>query len=334
MAAVDLDKYKEHFADRIATRLLTQEFPDVYEVSSSGIFEIQMRGRLEYGRGGPKFETTLKALQDAGVIKGYSKRDVNHPSFYSKPDYRYFIEVIPEWYEEYAKAIETKPEFEIQKTVTTYDCGRKEEKVAIEKDGYLSIDSFKAGGTIHILNHMDEYDFILEKRTGHNKRVGNWTRKAMKCFPKGERGELAKEIFNAHVEAYLKEHFEWIVKLVFGIKENIINQNHPYIHGYVSDFNKPEECTIEKIKDRIDWTIEGITYFQKVLPVLEEIQQAFEQHENSDIFAKGLKLFKAYLEECYPCHLDDEDEDLKQLAQWMMLGKHEGQPTKVTTDVA
>jgi hypothetical protein len=332
-AYVDLPKYRKHLAGCVAERLIKNHFTEVYKKVSDP-FEVIMGSRLEYGRGGPKFETTLKALQNAGVIWQYNRQDLNAYNFYAKADYRYFIKVVPEWYEEYAKTIETEPKFELQKTIKEYGKSGAKERAVTEKDGYREVISFEPGETIYILNHLDDYDFIPTQRSYNNKRLGIFIRKYMMCYPKAQRGDLARDVFDAHVEKYLKKHFEWIVKLVFGIEEDVINRNHPHLSSYITNFNDPNKFTKEKVEDRICSAIEGILYYQKVLPVLKKIKKGFDQFDGTDIFAEGLKRFREYLEECYPCHLEDEDEDLKQLAQWMMYGKHEGQPTKVQMNVA
>lgn len=335
-AYVDLPRYQKHFAGAVARCLIKEKFPEIYgDRNTSDPFEVIMGGRLEYGRGGPKFETTLTALKNAGIIWQYDRRDLNNYHFYGKADYRYFIKVVPEWYEKYAKTIETEPQFELKKTIEVPGkYGGKEKRAATELDGYREVVSFEPGETIYVLNHLDDYELVPITKSFNNKHYGSTTRSYMMCYPKAQRGDLAKDVFDAHVEEYLKKHFEWIVKLLFNIDEDVINKDRPHISGYVASFDDPEKCTKERVERRIEEVKTGIAYFQKVLPVLQEIQQAFEKHEDSDIFAEGLKLFKEYLEECYPCHLEDKDEDLKQLAQWMLYGKHEGQPTKVVSDVA
>lgn len=332
-AYVDLPKYRKHLAGCVARNLIKNHFAEVYEKVSDP-FKVIMRSRLEHGRGGPKFETTLNALQNAGVIWQYNRQDLNANHFYGKADYQYFIKIVPKWYEEYAKTIETEPTFELQKTIKEYGRYGFKKRAATEKDGYKEVISFEPGETIYILNHLDDYEFISTQRSYSNRRVGTVTRNYMMCYPKAQRGDLAKDVFDAHVEEYLKKHFEWIVKLVFGIEENVINREHPHLSSYIADFDDPDKFTKEKVEDRICSAIEGILYYQKVLPVLREIKKGFDVFEGTDIFAEGLKRFREYLEECYPCHLEDEDKDLKQLAQWMMYGKHQGQPTKVEINVA
>ena len=96
---MDLQKYEEHFAGGIASRLLKQMFPDVYpNIKVSDTFHFQMYGRLEHGRGGPKMETILKELASRGIITPYyEKRDVNS-NWRGKPEYRWFMNVVEDWF--------------------------------------------------------------------------------------------------------------------------------------------------------------------------------------------------------------------------------------------
>lgn len=326
MATVDFLRYQEYIVGCVATILLKQKFKESYPTEENkDPFNINMRSRLEHGRGGPKLETTLKTLESANIINSFYRSDINH-SFYGKPDYRYFLKVNRKWYEKYSKSIETEPKFELQETIKEYR-GYTKERAPFEKDGYKEITSFKPGETTYILNHIDDYSFVKGTKThtfvkGTKKYYNTHT--FVLCYPKEQRAELAKEVFDAHVKAYLKEHFEWVVKLLFGIEENVINRDTPNMFGAVSHFDNVDKWTKDKVRHKIDLAIATQEYLCRSIPVLKQIEKALEEYKDIDIFEEGFKKFKEYLTESYPCHLNDKDDKLKQLAEWMVYGKHKG----------
>lgn len=323
MSYVDLDRYQKYLAGCIAHRELKNKFPNVYE-KKSNLFTIIMGGRLEYGRGGPKFETTLKALKNVNIISTFNKRDVNVGyRFNMKSDYRYFLEVRPEWYNEYIKTHEEYPEFETKKEVYTarYLSGGK--KVASDIDSYKNLNSFKDIEYIYLLKHFDDFHFLENEYTTRSTRFySRRTHKEILCYPKDKRNDLSKEIFYNHLEVYLNKHFEWAVQLVLGIDENVINKEHPHLSSYVAQISEYDNWKPDYFKRKIEETKTGIEYLQRVLPVLEQIHDRLLETE--PIKEKAIEAFRKYLEECFPCHIEDEDTELKKLAQWMLRGKHMG----------
>lgn len=318
MSYVDLDRYQKYLAGCVARKQLESNFPDVYEKESNS-FTIVMSSRLEDGRGGPKFETTLKALKNANIISSFNKKDVNIGYRFSmKSDYRYFLEVVPEWYEEYIKTHEKEPLFELEKEVYYYNQKRK---IVDDIDGYKDITDFDKLEAIYLLNHKNDFIFITKEYKRESRRYGSTYKKVL-CYPKDKRNDLSKEIFYNNLEEYLNKHFEWAVQLVLGIDENVINKEHPHLSSYVAQISEYNEWKPDYFKRKIEETKTGIEYLQKALPVLEQIHDKLL--ETGPINEKAIEAFREYLEECFPCHLEDEDKDLQKLAQWVFQGKHKG----------
>lgn len=339
---VDYAKYEKYLAGRIADTLLRQTthkmFPEAYADSANkNPFNVVMHGRLEYGRGGPKMETSMEALKEKGVLDSYVRSDANYSSRYgyyrqSKPDIRWHIEVNKEWYRKWAKAHQTEPVFELRKTVEKskkYGIGT-ESVAASEKDGYRCIskyDGFNPGEAVYILDHMKEYDFRLAQSTHSSKYRGTTTTYSVLCYPFRQHQDLARTVFEGHLEHYVKTHFEVVVEHLFKLDPSMVSTKEPGTFlNYRDDMKK---WTPEKTSSMIASLTAWQNYANKYLPLLQEILNSFNDRTPEQLVEQTIPLFREYLEQNYPCHLEDNDKELQQLAQWMVQGKHQGKLTEM-----
>ncbi len=332
-ANVDYDRYEQHLARRVAESklktILHQRFPNSY-CHDEG-FRIQMHGRLEQGRGGAKFDTTLTALKEKGVILSWDRKDVGT---WRQTDYRYFIEISPSWYEEYAKDHQKEPTFKLKKTIEKRKSyGSTTDTVAAsEIDGYRSIDqyndNFDCDEMIYLLNHIDDYDFReCSKTHNYTKYHRSSTSYWVVCYPHRQHKDLAKSVFDGHLEMYVQNHFETVVEHLFNLNPAMVMADKP--STFINYRDDHEKWTPKKTQRMIDELEAWRKYADEYVPLLRQILAAFDGRTPEELIEQTIPIFRAYMDLNFPCHLEDGDKELKQLAIWMVQGKHQGKLTEM-----
>lgn len=318
--------YPLHIAGKVSKKLLDiklqKKYPDAIKDIPNYLFYIPI-GRLESGRSGPKIETTLKWLQNSGIILYYEKKEEYNPYWCPyNPKKIWYIKVNQEWYYEYIKTHEKEPEFDL-----SFD--EKDSTPKKDKDKYKYISQLNDIETNYLFNHWDEdlYDVYEEITTIQTKRYGKKTRRNLKIFPRNKLKELSSTTFYRKVDEYLNEQMPyWAVRLVLNMKDTIINKKTNCLSTLGGNFNYDSFNKV-RIKHRIDETKHIYKYLEKLLPHLEEIYTKIESQYNgemSDLYKDTREKFIEHLEQNAPLYIDHEDDKLKALANLVLLGKNKG----------
>lgn len=327
----EIENYEKHLGAHIAyeeVKLNMQKmFPDVYHNTTSMSYIVVMYGRLEHGRGGPTMRTICGRLQDAGILDSWERKE-EYPQYHGpslrmpKPDIRWHLYVSKQWYKNWVVGKGEMPEFVLKSTVRVIKNGVSHNRDAKDLDNYRSISHDTYGGLgdeglLYLRNHPDEFLYEVREASGYSD-------KTVVCYPKELRQDLSAKVFRQYLEKYVSEHFEICVELVLDINENVINKTS-YVSGNPGAFLKADDWTEKELSRKIRDCQEGIAIMERSLPVLLQIQKKLNERGYEDLFKETADKFHEHMEESYPLYLNSDDKALKQLAEWMVQGKHAGQ---------
>jgi hypothetical protein len=174
---------------------------------------------------------------------------------------------------------------------------------------------------------MDEYDFRECSKTYDSSRYHRQKVYWVVCYPRVQHKDLAKTVFEGHLEQYVKTHFEVVIEHLFKLDPSMCHVWEP--DSFTNNLKDMKKWTPKKTSSMISKLEAWQQYATAYIPLLKKILTSYDDRTPEQLVEQTVPLFRKYLEECYPCHLEDTDKDLKQLAVWMVQGKHQGKLTEI-----
>jgi hypothetical protein len=288
-------------------------------------------------------------LKEKGVLATFNYNQPTHYSFSSSRKERksYYGTVSEEWFKANAPLIAKAPVFNTSGRIAVKEYSYSTEtknKLVKETDNYRKLfgyglfgyGSFEDAEDIYIYLHFDEYD--IQKRDeeasssyrSHRNRYGSNSKTTYHViYPKALLNKLSEGVFHSHAMDYVDKHLEWVMANVLGITDDkVINKIE------LSKLNRPS-LIIQDAKywtaEHIDKQLQYIAKYQSMLSIgkksLLRLKAVVEKFGGWEELHKQAQIsFIKYLEENFPLHLseDEVDKDLKELCEWVQLGKNRG----------